>query len=463
MRSLLLFFGALLILGCAGQVEQTETDVNVIEGDVPATSDMNVSEKEDVYIPDIVNYTVVEQNDTVVNGTETNATRPDEKLDKMSLWTNGTQLRGADIWQRKVYPELDGPTFMGNGKLGPPYTQQDFDDLAALGANFVVISHPGIYTETAPYTVDNDVQDNLDEILEKIEEADMFAVIAFRTGPGRSEFTFVREDVGDWFDKSYLDDSVWTSEEKQDPWADMWRHTAMRYKDNPIVVGYELMVEPNPDEVFFDIYDPEEFYPKHEGSTYDWNRFYPEMVDAIRDADNETPILVGGMGYSGVAWLSYLDVSDDDRIVYTVHQYEPSTYTHQAGSRWSYPGSMDTDWDDVSDSKVDKAWLDELLQEVDDFRLWNDASVACTEYGAYRWLPGADGFVEDEIELFEERAMNHAIWSWDPAYDGFTGEVNAFNFRFGSDQSNTEDVSNELQDTIKDYWSRNRVRPSDFG
>jgi aryl-phospho-beta-D-glucosidase BglC (GH1 family) len=75
----------------------------------------------------------------------------------------------------------------------------------------------------------------------------MFAVISFRTGPGRSEFwAFWGEDnVSDpeegWFDPSYYNNRVWTDQEAQDAWVEMWRYTAQRYKDNPVVVGYDLM------------------------------------------------------------------------------------------------------------------------------------------------------------------------------------------------------------------------------
>lgn len=186
---------------------------------------------------------------------------------KWELWVDGTQLRGANIYQRRVYPELDGLTFMGPGPVGPPYIQEDFDRLAALGANYVNISHPGLFTETPPYTLDQDIQDNLDNLLNMIAEADMFAVIAFRTGPGRSEFTFFWDEVGDWFDESYLNDAMWQDQTAQDAWVAMWRYTAERYRDNPIVVGYDLMVEPNSNEVGsdafndpLDIWDPNEFY-----------------------------------------------------------------------------------------------------------------------------------------------------------------------------------------------------------
>ncbi|MEE9615918.1 MAG: hypothetical protein V3T90_02800, partial [Anaerolineae bacterium] len=142
--------------------------------------------------------------------------------DKWALWTRGTQLRGANIYQRRVYPELDGDEFMGSGPVGPPYTQGDFDRLAALGGNYANISHPGLFTETLPYTLDQGIQDNLDNLLGLVAHADMFAVISFRTGPGRAEFSVCcLEDVGDWHDESYLNDSMWQAQDAQDAWAAM--------------------------------------------------------------------------------------------------------------------------------------------------------------------------------------------------------------------------------------------------
>ncbi len=167
-------------------------------------------------------------------------------FDEMALWSSGSvELRGANVYQRRVYPELDGLVFMGPGPLGPPYSQADFDRLAELGANYANVSHAGIYTEEPPYRLDGTVARSLDEMFEKIARADLFAVISFRTGPGRSEFTFFSEDVGTWFDESYLNDEVWRSQQAQDAWVAMWRAAARRYRSNPVVVGYDLMVEPN--------------------------------------------------------------------------------------------------------------------------------------------------------------------------------------------------------------------------
>lgn len=384
---------------------------------------------------------------------------------KWELWLDGPHLRGANIYQRRVYPELDGTEFMGPGPVGPPYTQDDFDQLANLGANYVNISHPGLFGEAPPYAPDPVIQEHLDTLLAMAAHADLFAVISFRTGPGRAEFTFVLEDLGDWFDESYLDDSVWQDSAAQDGWLAMWRNTAERYLDNPIVVGYDLMVEPNANEVWGDIWEPDEFYADHAGSLIDWNQLYPRITAAIREVDPDTPILVGGLGYSAVAWLPYLEPSGDPRTVYMIHQYEPIDYTHQEpgflGSLdLSYPGEMDLDWDGEDDI-FDRAWLDEQLSPVDAFAAAHGTPLAVNEFGPMRWQPGAADFMRDQMELFEERGMNHALWAWDPAWEYWTEEVNAFNFRHGPDLDKHTDVaSSDLIDVITEYWGRNTARPS---
>jgi len=393
----------------------------------------------------------------------------ESEIDKWVLWTNGTQLRGANIYQRRVYPKLDGPGFMGPGPVGPPYVQSDFDKLAALGANYVNISHPGLFTEDPPYVLDQDIQDNLDNLLAMIEQAGMFAVISFRTGPGRSEFTFVWDEVGDWFDESYINDSMWQDQAAQDAWVAMWAYTAQRYKDNPIVVGYDLMVEPNSNEVgshalydALDIWDPEEFYAQYGGTLYDWNQLYPRITAAIRQVDTETPILIGGNGYSSLDWLPYVEPTGDPRTVYTVHQYEPHKYTHQdAGvQNCTYPGTCDVDWDDEPET-FDQAWLQGRLSIIDTYVNTHGVPVAVNEFGAVRWTPNVHTFMDDQMDLFEQRGLNYALWVWDPAWELWTQEVDAFNFRHGPDPHNHSDVvSSDLMDVIIEHWGYNTMRPS---
>ncbi len=375
--------------------------------------------------------------------------------DKYALWSNGAQLRGVNIAQRRVYPDLDGPTFIGPGPVGPPFTQSDFDRLAALGANYVNISHPGLYTEAPPFTLDTGVQANLDALIGMAANAGLFVVISARTGPGRSEFTFTPDLAPD-----LVNDSVWESKEAQDAWVAMWSYTATRYRNQANVVGYDLMVEPNANARFFDDYDPEHFYAMHGGTLYDWNGLHPRIAAAIRAVDANTPILVGPMSYNAASWLPYLQLTGVARTVYTVHTYEPMVYTHQDPGVFllSYPGRFDADGDGVKET-VNRDWLQAQFAPVDDFKAAHNVPVVFNEMGVHRWCPGADRYLGDVMDLIEQDGDSFAVWLFDSSWTEYVSIVDDFDFLHGPNPNNHTNVSNALASVIEAHFAHNAVFP----
>jgi hypothetical protein len=379
-------------------------------------------------------------------------------FDPWDLWTSGTQLRGANVHQRRVYPDLDGTDFLGPGPVGPPFVQADFDALAALGANWVNLSHPGLFAEEPPHALDLDVQDNLDRLLALAEQADLFAVISFRTGPGRSEFTFFDNDEG-WFDPSVVNDSAWEVAAAQEAWVAMWTHAAQRYRNHAVVVGYDLMVEPNAAAALHDIWDPDEFHPAHSGGLDDWNQLHPRIAAGIRAVDAVTPILVSSESFGAVEWLPWLVPNGEPRVVYTVHPYGPHAYSHQEPPLDnSYPGVFDANYDGVAET-VDRAWLEAELAPIDAFRAQHGVPVAANEFGTIRWQPGADLYVEDQIDLLEARGLNHAYWEFGSSHPPYL-ENDEFRFMHGPDPGNHQDVTSDLRTVIETSWAANVVRPS---
>ena len=384
-------------------------------------------------------------------------TEPPKSFDKWSLWSGETQLRGANIYQRQVFPDLDGTEFIGPGPFGPPYTQEDFNRLAEMGANYVNLSVAGVYTVEPPYKVDAQAVEHLDRLLEMAAQARLYAVITFRTGPGRSEFSIIG---GDWIDESYLIENVWTDPAAQAAWAAMWRYAAERYMGNPVVVGYDLMCEPNSNGIL-DIWDAQEFADQYGGTGYDWNTWYPSIVEAIRGVDADTPILVSSMSFGDIEWLPHLQLVEDERIVYTFHQYSPHEYTHQekVDRVHTYPGKFDTDYDEIADI-FDLPWLQELLSIAGDWMAENNRPLAVNEYGAVRWVPGAANFLRDEMDLFEHYGWNYAIWMWYPAWEPLSEGDHDFNFRLGPDSDNLTNVaSSDILDVLRGFWARNIIRP----
>src|SRR5690606_2657826 len=115
----------------------------------------------------------------------------------------------------------------------------------------------------------------------------------------------------------------------------------------------------------------------------------------------------GGMGYSVIPWLPYVQLTGDPHTVYTVHQYDPQRYTFQEvpAANCRYPGSCDLTGSGKSIS-FNRAWLKKTLAPVDKFVSDHGAPVAVTEFGVMRWEPGAAQFLADEMDAFEARGMN---------------------------------------------------------
>lgn len=387
--------------------------------------------------------------------------------DAWDLWQPGPWLRGANVYQRRVYPELDGTWFYGPGPFGPPYTQQDFDALAAQGANWVVLSVMGPYSVTRPYRPDPQALAHIAYLVDMAWQADLFVVIAVRSGPGRSEFSILRDGLGEWFGPEYLHEEVWTDADAQAAWADMWRRLARQFREHPAVVGYLLMVEPNANDIVGE-HDPDAFYARYQGTGYDWNTWYPRLVEAIRQEDPNTPILVSPLGYASTRWLPYLAPAEAPRVVYAVHMYEPFAYTHQEPAPtmdWHYPGRMLLD-NALAPVWMDQAALDEKMAALAMFRLRGGAPIAITETGIMRWEPGAAEFMRDRLEAAERYGINYAVWMWYPRWDALNqpdGD-HAFNFRLGTrPEQLKEDPNNPLWQTYRSLWARNTVRPSLWG
>jgi len=65
------------------------------------------------------------------------------------------------------------------------------------------------------------------------------------------------------------------------------------------------------------------------------------------------------------------------------------------------------------------------------------------------------------MDIFEKEGWNYAIWEWSTSFEPFGSDVDDFNYKLGLDPSNKAILlNNPLLDTLKDYWSRNTIRPS---
>jgi aryl-phospho-beta-D-glucosidase BglC (GH1 family) len=316
--------------------------------------------------------------------------------DRFALWNIGV-LRGANVFQGR------NPGGATNGIGDGDFAQSDFDDLAAAGANYVQISHAGIFAETPPYALDGDAQANLDRVVGMASSAGLYAVIAFRSGPGRNENAISNRD-------GTLRETIWTDQAAHAAWVAMVRHAADRYGGNPAVVGLSVMVEPNA-YARHGYIDPGEFYPTYGGTLEDVNRLHADAVAAIREVNADLPVLLEPEGYGNVTWLPYLTAVNDPYVVYTPHDYTPFDYSHQVVPGATYPGDYDVNG---QIQHIDQAFLASYLGALQTFADTHGVPVALTEFGVHRTAPNAATFLTDRIAI-QDTLGSWAVWTWQPA------------------------------------------------
>lgn len=110
-------------------------------------------------------------------------------------------------------------------------------------------------------------------------------------------------------------------------WLGIWRQVAEHYLDAPDSVSFELMNEPNSalgDEL--------------------WNQMVVQGLGVVRESNPTRWVVVGPTGWNAIGALPGLEWPDDDRLVLTVHYYDPFEFTHQ-GAEWSdSPPPIGRDW-----------------------------------------------------------------------------------------------------------------------
>lgn len=367
-------------------------------------------------------------------------------MSRHALWNNSTgpHLRGAVITQRRVYPEIDGPEFLGPGPLGVPVSDTALANLSAAGANLLVLSHPGVFTEEAPFRIDQDALDNLDDLVTRADRWGLFVVIGFRTGPGRSAFTFHRDDAGSWFPEHMLNDRVWTDERYHLAWEEMWRTTADYFRGRNNLAGFLLMVEPNANQVApasdgrpLEIWDPQELANRVANTPADWPSLARRLARIVRQTNPDVPVLVSPDGYANKLFEANLGLAADDPSVLCVHDYAPRAFSHQSrtDSLAVMPG------DGRFAPPRHPRWM-------------------MGEFGAHRWAPGVSGYLDERIRDLEQAGAGWSVFRWDSGWRVYENRENAFNPLYGARADAAAPVqSSELVRRLQGFWERNNERP----
>ncbi len=229
-----------------------------------------------------------------------------------------------------------------------------------------------------------------------------------------------------------FDYRFWTDERYQHQALVFWRALARQLKSHPVIVAYNPLNEPHP--ARRDGFESgntegfEDWLQKNRGTAADLNRFNRRVVEAIREVDPHTPILLDCWFHAAPEGFHYLKPVEDERILYSFHFYAPWNYTTYRVNkgRYSYPNAMP-----VGGSGDTRPWtsanLRSCIQPVIEWaKRFNIApeAIVVGEFGCDRRVGGAKEYLGDLIAIFDEHHWHWAFYSYrSPDWDGMDYEL----------------------------------------
>jgi endoglucanase len=350
------------------------------------------------------------------------------------------------ITVRRVLPPLtpraaEGPAYKGHplprlrGAMISPNI--DEDGLRTLGRvwNANLIRWQLIHTGRAtPIKTPADYDAWLEGELKKLDAAiplcekyGIYVVLDLHSPPGG------KRTAGGY---SGSDDRLFTDKACQDKFVEVWQRMAKRYRGAKVIWGYDLANEPVED-AFAEGCD-------------DWQGLAERAAKAIRAIDPERTIIVEPANWGGPAGMSQLRPIDVPNVVYSVHMYNPGSFTHQGVfGEWtkkvSYPG-------ETEGKMWDKAALEASLKPAVDFQKAFGVHIYVGEFSAIRWAPdgSAARYLKDCIDIFESHG-------WDWSYHAFR-EWSGWSVEHGPDKADTKPAAQQTdrEKLLREWYAKNQ-------
>jgi endoglucanase len=146
----------------------------------------------------------------------------------------------------------------------------------------------------------------------------------------------------------------------------LWQQIALRYKDRPARVYFELLNEPN-----------------GKLTEAKWNTAFPKLLAAVRQTNPTRPVIVGPGQWNSIRALDKLELPRDDRnLILTVHYYDPFEFTHQ-GASW-VKGSEKWKGRTWAGTDAEKAAITKQLEKAATWAKTHDRPVFLGEFGAFQ-------------------------------------------------------------------------------
>lgn len=183
-------------------------------------------------------------------------------------------------------------------------TRKDIEFIASQGANTVRLPfNYKLFTDEdyMGLTKNQDGFARIDSVVEWCRDAGLYLILDMHDCPGGQ--------TGDNIDDGHGYPWLFESKVSQDLFCDIWKRIASRYKDEPVILGYELANEPIA-----------HYFENKDALNLLLEPLYKQAVSAIREVDGNHVILLGGARWNSDFFM-FTDWKFDHNIMYTCHRY----------------------------------------------------------------------------------------------------------------------------------------------
>ncbi|MFJ4343749.1 glycoside hydrolase family 5 protein [Pseudomonas sp. NPDC089401] len=326
------------------------------------------------------------------------------------------------------------PRHGGNSFNRLPPDQAYFEALRGYGATWVRLSYDKWQPAQRDFLLGDadhyrglpktDLQ-TLRSTLDRAHQAGLKVVITPLSLPG---MRWSQNNQGQFDDRLWQDKHYWAQA------ADFWRDLALELKDHPAIAAYNLINEPAPEKrgglaEHAPLQQMQQWYDDQQGTARDLPALYRQLVSAIREVDAHTPVMLDAGWYAAADALSYWPRPvADERVLYSVHMYEP--YAATSGPNMNrkqplaYPGPVpfagqSEHWDG---QRVEQ-YLSQPLAWMAAMKLPRSRLVV-GELGCMRRLPGCGQYLEDVLGVLDRNQLHWAFYSFrEDSWDGMDYEL----------------------------------------
>lgn len=183
-------------------------------------------------------------------------------------------------------------------------TRHDIEFIAQQGANTIRLPlNYRLFTDEdyMGLTSRQDGLERIDSVVSWCRDNNLYLILDMHDCPGGQ--------TGDNIDDGFGYPWLFESERSQQLLCDIWQLIARRYRDEPVVLGYELMNEPIA-----------HYFSNKEQLNQLLEPLYKRLTRAIRQVDRNHIILLGGARWNSDFYM-FTDWTFDNNIMYTCHRY----------------------------------------------------------------------------------------------------------------------------------------------